>query len=99
MILETEVKEDGILIIKTPKSLWGKKVQVQVHELRRRKNNTRKSIVKPKSSPVKEDQANQASLAQWEKIKAALQEIDQLEVPQRTIEEILHDLHEFRETL
>ncbi|GAK58496.1 hypothetical protein U27_05470 [Candidatus Vecturithrix granuli] len=98
MVLETEAKEDGILIVKTPKSLWGKKVKVQVHELRR-KTKSRKAVARSKSAPVTKEQKHQASLAQWEKIKAILQEIDQLTLPQRTIEEILHDLHEFRESL
>lgn len=97
MILETEVTEDGMLIIKTPKSLWGKTVKVQVQELRR-KTRSRKSATTSKSLLMTENQEHQASLTQWEEIKAILQEIDQLDFPRRTIAEILHDLHEFRES-
>ena len=98
MVLETTVNEDGILMIKTPKSLWGKNVKVHVQE-KRHTVKPRKPGIKPTSSPLTENHDNQASLAQWKSIQVVLQEIDRLELPQRTIEEILHDLHEFRETL
>ncbi len=90
MTLDTIVKEDGTLIIKTPESLWGKKVKVHVQEEQR--------TAKPKSSPITEEQENQASLAQWEQIKAILRDVNQLDFPRQTIEEILHDLHELRES-
>lgn len=97
MTLNAIVKEDGTLIINTPQSFWGKKVKVQVQE-EQRNTTPRTPAAKPESSPVTEEQENQASLAQWEQIKAILRDIDQLDFPQRTIEEILHDLHEFRES-
>ena len=90
MTLDTIVKEDGTLIIKTPESLWGKKVKVHVQEEQRTANSY--------SFLFSEEQENQASLAQWEQIKAILRDVNQLDSPRQTIEEILHDLHELRES-
>ena len=97
MTLDAIVKEDGTLIINTPESFWGKKVKVRV-QAEQRNAKPRTPAVKPKSSPITEEQENQASLAQWEQIKAILHDVDHLDFPRRTIEEILHDLHEFRES-
>ncbi|GAK53150.1 hypothetical protein U14_04410 [Candidatus Moduliflexus flocculans] len=90
MTLDAVVKDDGTLIIKTPQSFWGKKVKVQV--------DTEQPTTKPQSSPTLATQKNQASLAQWEQIKAVFYDVDQLDFPRRTLEEILHDLHEMRES-
>ena len=97
MTLDAVVKDDGTLIIKTPQSFWGKQVKVQLQE-EQRKTKPRTSAAKPTSSPITEEQENQASLAQWEQIQAVLRDVDQLDFPRRTIEEILHDLREFRES-
>ena len=97
MTLDAIVKEDGTLIINTPESFWGKKVKVRVQE-EQRNAKPRTPAAKPKSSPITEEQENQASLAQWEQIKVILHDVDHLDFPRRTIEEILHDLHEFRES-
>jgi len=35
----------------------------------------------------------------WESIQEVLDEVDQLDIPRRSHEEILHDLHTFRETI
>ena len=97
MTLDAVVKDDGTLIIKTPQSFWGKQVKVQLQE-EQRKTKPRTSSAKPTPAPITEEQENQASLAQWEQIQAVLRDVDQLDFPRRTIEEILHDLREFRES-
>ena len=40
----------------------------------------------------------QKKLSQWEEISAVLKEADKLDIPRRTIDEILDDLHTFRES-
>jgi len=37
-------------------------------------------------------------LSQWEKMSAILEDVDSLDVPRRTIDEILDDIHTFRES-
>ena len=101
MTLHAEVKEDGTLVAKAPKSLWGKKVKITLQEEKPKK---RKQKIGEKisqrgkniKSPAHED--NRESLAQWEKMSAILKEVDQLDIPRRTIDEILRDLHELRES-
>jgi hypothetical protein len=80
MTLYAEVKEDGTLIAKAPKSLWGKKVKITVLE------------EKPKKPKQKK------KLSQWEEISAVLEEARTLDIPRRTIDEILADLRDFRES-
>jgi len=102
MTLYAEVKEDGTLIAKAPKSLWGKKVKIMIQEEKPAQRKSKKIVPKeniPKhgkrvKSPESED--NKESLAQWEKISAILSEARTLDIPRRTSDEILHDLHVLR---
>ncbi len=95
MVLDAVVKDDGTLIAKAPKSLWGKRVRVQIKE-ERRKTKPQKTITTPDLLSISASQENQESLAQWEAISAIFTEADKLDIPRRTIDEILHDIHEFR---
>ena len=51
----------------------------------------------PSAHDVAEDDKSE-NLAQWEAISAILQEASTLDIPRRSIDEILHDIHEFRES-
>ena len=46
----------------------------------------------------KSQQQKQKKLSQWEKMSAALEEIDALDLPQREFSDILADLRKFKET-
>ena len=104
MTLYAEVQEDGMLIAKAPKSLWGKKVKIMIQEAKRTRHEpknigSQENIAKHGKTPKsRETQDNRESLAQWEKMSAILKEVDQLDIPRRTVDEILHDLHELRES-
>lgn len=100
MTLDAIVKEDGTLIATAPKSLWGKQVIVTIREKKpKRRKISGKPALKKGIAPLENVSDNQESLTQWEKMKAVLQEINQLDLPKRTIDEILHDLHELRESV
>ncbi len=74
MVLDAIVKEDGTLIAKAPKSLWGKKIKISVLEKKSKK------------------------ISQWEQMSTILNEVQNFDTPQRTIDEILADIHTFRES-
>lgn len=77
MTLEAIVKEDGTLIAQVPRSLWGKKITIQIQEERPRK-------------PAR---------TQWDEIATILQEARTLDISRRTIDEILADVRDFRESV
>jgi len=74
MMIETMVKDDGMLVVKVPDRYKGKTVRVSIQE----------TGVAPSS--------------QWEAISRILQEADQLNLLERTHEEILREIRAFRET-
>jgi len=100
MKLNTIVKQDGTLMAKIPESLWGKHVSVTIQEKKpKQRKHSVKQIAKKKTSPLQETDDNRASLAQWEHMKTALQEIDALNLPEREFADILTELRTFKETL
>jgi hypothetical protein len=103
MTLSAEVKDDGTLVTKVPKSLRGKRVKIVIQEQKSRRRKSEKIDSKKKTSiqdnkalksPEAED--NKESLAQWEKISAIINAAKELDIPRRTSEEILHDLYVLR---
>ncbi len=74
MMIETMVKDDGMLVVKMPDRYKGKTVRVSIKE------------------------TDAAPSSQWEAISRILQEADQLNLPERTHEEILREIRAFRET-
>jgi hypothetical protein len=97
MVLNAIVKPDGTLIANVPKILWGKHVQLTIVE----KPVQEDSPAFPQENPVTHDadeNKNSESLAQWEAMSAIFHEADQLDIPRRSIDAILQDIHEFRES-
>ena len=73
MILDAEIKEDGTLVAKVPRTLIGKKVRI---------------VIKDK---------NKAS-SNWNALSAIFSEADRLNIPRRSLKEILDDVKAFRES-
>lgn len=97
MVLDAVVQEDGTLIAKAPKVLWGKKVQLTIKEKPLQEEILPVSQENTTAHDGDEDDKS-ASLTQWEEMSAIFKEVDKLDIPHRTIDAILHELHEFRES-
>ncbi len=84
MSIEFEVMEGGILKLLSPELPAGTKFTIEdgVHI------NT-----SPEDGAIPPEEGNK----NWESLKEALDEAKKLDIPRRTHEEILHDLHDFRE--
>jgi hypothetical protein len=100
MVLDAIVNEDGMLVAKAPKALWGKRVKVIVREKKRAQDQiASKPALEREPATSKNVADNQTSLTQWEKIKRALHDVDALNLPEREFSDILTELQTFKETL
>ncbi len=96
MVLDAIVNPDGMLIATVPKALWGKEVQLTIVEKAFQKETSSLHQDSTVAYDASEDDKSQC-LAQWEAISAIFKEADKRDIPHRTIDEILQDIHEFRE--
>jgi len=99
MYIQAQIDENGMVKVSDP-GLWGNTVVMTVVETKKQPaaNETEAQPTTPEMEEWIHDAQTWkgAKETDWEAIKAIVREMDKLDFPRRSHEEIIRDLHEIR---